>query len=58
MDSEFLEHLKTFLPTILSPQSLTVKMAGGRQVRCKDMVHYFKLYMEILSVSILNTTYS
>merc|ERR1712215_625135 len=38
-----------FLPTVLSPETLTVKMSGGRQVRCKDMVHYFKSYMEILS---------
>jgi len=49
MDSEFVEHLKMFLPTIMSPKSLSVKMAAGREVRCKDMVHYFKLYMEILS---------
>ena len=55
MDVEFVEHLKMFLPTILSPQSLSVKMAGGREVKCKDMVHYFKSYVELLSVSVLNS---
>ena len=48
-----MEHLQGFLPTVLSPETLIVKMSGGRQVRCKDMVHYFKSYMEILSVRLL-----
>ena len=51
LDQEFVEYLEMFVPTILSPESLTVKKAGGRTVRCKDMVHYFKSYMEILNVS-------
>jgi len=49
LDQEFVEYLEMFVPTILSPESLTVKKAGGRTVRCKDMVHYFKSYMEILN---------
>ena len=51
LDPEFLDHLAGFIPTILGPQILTAKMAGGREVRCKDMVQYFKSYMQILSVS-------
>jgi len=49
LDPEFLDHLTAFVPTIMSPQALTAKMAGGREVSCKDMVHYFKSYMQILS---------
>jgi hypothetical protein len=51
LDPEFLDHLAGFIPTILSPQALTAKMAGGREVRCKDMVQYFRSFMQILSVS-------
>lgn len=48
IDPEFLEHLEAFVPTVLAPEALKVKKAGGKAVRCKDMVQYFKSYMEIL----------
>ena len=50
LDPEFVEYLGMFVQTILSSENMTVKRSGGRVLRCKDMVHYFKSYMDILSV--------
>jgi len=47
IDEEFLEHLQTFIPEILSPTNLVVKVLGGKAVKAKDLVTYFKSYMEI-----------
>jgi len=49
IDPEFLEHLKAFIPTVLSSSSITVKTSSGREVRCKDMIQYFKSYMTVLN---------
>jgi len=49
LDPEFVEYLGMFVPTVFSSGNLTVKKSGGRALRCKDMVHYFKSYMDILS---------
>ena len=54
IDPEFLEHLKAFIPTVLSSSSITVKTSSGREVRCKDMIQYFKSYMTVLNVSIIH----
>ena len=42
---------QTFLPEILAPEKLVVKVLGGKGVKAKDLVTYFKSYMEIFKVS-------
>ena len=50
MDPEFLDHLNDFMKTVLAPDALTVKKVGGREVRCKDMIHFIKSFFEVLNV--------
>jgi len=47
--AEFLKHLQDFIPAIFAPEALKMKKVGGKVVKCKDMVHYFKTYMDILT---------
>jgi len=47
IDEEFIEHLQLFVPEILSAPKLLVKELGGKAVKAKDLVTYFKSYMEI-----------
>jgi len=49
MDPEFLDHLNDFMKTVLAPDALTVKKVGGREVRCKDMIHFIKSFFEVLN---------
>ena len=39
------------MPTLLSPSNLVVKAMGGKEVKAKEIVQYFKSYMEIFKVS-------
>jgi len=47
IDEEFLEHIKEFTPALLSPRNLVVKVMGGKEVKAKEIVQYYKSYMEI-----------
>lgn len=47
VDEEFVEHIQTFCPEILSPAKLTIKVMGGKEVKAKEIVQYYKSYMEI-----------
>jgi len=47
IDEEFIEHLQMFVPEILGAPNLLVKKLGGKAVKAKDLVTYFKSYMEI-----------
>jgi len=47
IDEEFLEHLKEFMSMLLSPRRLVLKELGGKPVKAKEIVTYFKAYMEI-----------
>merc|ERR1712192_263439 len=42
IDEEFIEHIKDFMPSLLSAKNLVVKAMGG-----KEIVQYYKSYMEI-----------
>ena len=35
---------------LLSPSKLVVKSMGGKEVKAKEIVQYFKSYMEIFKV--------
>jgi len=47
IDEEFIEHIQTFMPSVLSPRHLVVKSMGGKEVKAKEIVQYYKSYMEI-----------
>lgn len=42
-----MNHLRTLVPRLLSPENLVKKEIGGHEVRAKDLVHFFKLFMEV-----------
>ena len=66
IDEEFIEHIKVklrvcvciffiltyqdFMPSLLSPSNLVVKAMGGKEVKAKEIVQYYKSYMEIFKV--------
>jgi len=47
VDEEFVEHIQAFCPEILSPANLVIKVMGGKEVKAKEIVQYYKSYMEI-----------
>jgi len=47
IDEEFLEHLKEFMPLLLSSKNLVIKSQGGKEVKAKEIVQFYKSYMEI-----------
>jgi len=47
VDEEFIEHIRDFAPALLSRDNLVVKMMGGKEVKAKEIVQYYKSYMEI-----------
>jgi len=47
IDEEFIDHIKDFIPNLLAPRNLVVKAMGGKEVKAKEIVQYYKSYMEI-----------
>ncbi|BHF68274.1 Putative RING-H2 finger protein [Sparganum proliferum] len=47
IDPEFVEQLRDFVPLLLSPANLDVKMIHGQSVTCRDLMEYFKAYVKI-----------
>jgi len=47
IDEEFIEHIQGFMPTLLSSKNLVIKNMGGKEVKAKEIVQYYKSYMEI-----------
>ncbi|XP_045460885.1 atlastin isoform X1 [Harmonia axyridis] len=47
IDSEFKDNLKILVPMILAPENLVVKQINGQKVKARDLVQYFKCYMQI-----------
>jgi len=46
MKENFVEHLRIFVPQILSPQNLFVKRLGGEKVNGQSLLEYFRVYAE------------
>lgn len=46
MNPNFVDHLRVFVPQILSPKNLLVKKVGGSQVNGQSLLEYFKVYAE------------
>ena len=49
IDFEFIEYLKHFVPLMLDPKNLVVKEIGGRQVTGKQLMEYFKVYLNVFA---------
>jgi atlastin len=49
IDSEFIDYLKTFVPLMLDPKNVVVKEIGGRQVTGKQLMEYFKVYINVFA---------
>ncbi|XP_014260410.1 atlastin-like [Cimex lectularius] len=47
IEPEFIQYLVRFIHTILTPEKLTVKKIDGEKVKVKDLLQYFKSYIEI-----------
>ncbi|RZC34149.1 atlastin, partial [Asbolus verrucosus] len=47
IDSEFKDNLKILVPMLLAPENLVLKRINGQKVKCRDLVQYFKSYMQI-----------
>merc|ERR1712241_668139 len=47
IDEEFIEHIKPLMKSLLHPRNLVVKAMGGKEVKAKEIVQYYKSYMEI-----------
>ncbi|KAF7488336.1 hypothetical protein SSS_03441 [Sarcoptes scabiei] len=48
-DPSFLEYLKKFVPNLLEPKNLVPKEIGGRSVTGKQMLEYFKVYINVFA---------
>jgi len=47
VDEEFVEQIQALCPELLAPANLVVKVMGGKEVKAKEIVQYYKSYMEI-----------
>ncbi|XP_053613565.1 atlastin isoform X1 [Plodia interpunctella] len=47
IEPEFKRSLQQLVPMLLAPQNLVPKLINGQKVKCKDLVQYFKSYMNI-----------
>ena len=50
IEAAFKEHLNTFVPFLLSPSKIQVKKISGNEVKCKELVGFFKAYIDIFKV--------
>ncbi|GIY07469.1 atlastin-2 [Caerostris extrusa] len=44
---EFIKHLQDFIQLLLSPENVIPKQIGGRDITAKDIINYFKVYVDI-----------
>ncbi|XP_065226805.1 atlastin isoform X2 [Planococcus citri] len=49
IEGEFKACLEQLVPLLLSPQNLVQKEIGGQRVKVKELVQYFKCYMNLFS---------
>jgi len=47
VDEEFIDYIKQLMPALLSSENLVIKEMGGKEVKSKQIVQYYKSYMEI-----------
>lgn len=49
IDPEFIEYVKVLVPGIFAPENLIIKQINDRHVRARDLVQYFKDYLDIFN---------
>jgi hypothetical protein len=47
IESEFKKQLAILVPKVLAPKNLVVKEISGQKVKAKELVQYFKSYIQI-----------
>ncbi|XP_069673514.1 atlastin isoform X2 [Periplaneta americana] len=47
IESDFKKQLQKLVPMVLAPENLVVKEIGGQKVKAKELLQYFKSYLEI-----------
>ncbi|PSN43385.1 Atlastin [Blattella germanica] len=47
IESDFKKQLQILVPMVLAPENLIVKEIGGQKVKAKELLQYFKSYLEI-----------
>ena len=47
IEPDFKKQLQKLVPMMLAPENLVVKEIGGQKVKAKEMLQYFKSYLEI-----------
>lgn len=47
IESEFKKYLQVLIPGLLAPQNLVIKEISGQKVKAKELLQYFKSYIEI-----------
>lgn len=47
IESSFKDHLNKFVPLLLSPSNIEIKKISGNEVKCKELVGFFKAYIDI-----------
>ena len=50
IESSFKDHLNKFVPLLLSPSNIEIKKISGNEVKCKELVGFFKAYIDIFKV--------
>jgi hypothetical protein len=48
----FKEYLNAFIPLVLSPSNILVKKISGSEVKCRDLLRYFRAYVDIFQVPV------
>jgi len=49
IESVFTEKLAEFVPLLLAPDNVVVKRIGGNEVRCKEIINFFKAYIDVFT---------
>lgn len=49
IDPEFKKYLQILIPMLLSPENLVLKKINGQLVKARDLIQYFKSYIQIYS---------
>lgn len=47
VNPEFQKHLRTLVPRLLDPNNIVVKCINGQPITCRELVVYFKAYIQI-----------
>lgn len=49
IDPDFKKNLKILVPMLLAPENLVLKRINGQKVKARELVQYFKSYIQIYS---------